>query len=216
VDDQRQRYVRTAAVDLQHLCDRWSREATQDVLRQESSLLHRLLVEDHYGKAFRMLGFPREPRITAPDLVKMLGTLPITNIVFAAAGGAPLLSGSEFGRASMFAIRGDVSQTADYQESTFGLVRFLDSASIIIDGLPISRRMIIRLVANHLGGKHIADPGEVRPGYQLAAEAEKAVITEKWNYVYHELLSTAYFVCRSEDCRRFLQHPDLVKADKQR
>jgi hypothetical protein len=67
--------ARVVAEDLAYLRDEWQPQLAPAALRRLSPILRKLLVNGHYGRAWRSVGLPGEPWITATDLDAMLGTL---------------------------------------------------------------------------------------------------------------------------------------------
>lgn len=74
--------------DLAYLMDEWQPRLEPPKLRRLSPVLRRLLVDGQYGRAWRNLGLPGEPYVTATDLDAMLGTLDrsIIQLAFAPPG----------------------------------------------------------------------------------------------------------------------------------
>jgi hypothetical protein len=58
--------------DLRYLIDEWVPRLDEASLRRDSPLLRRLLVEDQWGQAWRSLGLPREPYVSASSLDRSL------------------------------------------------------------------------------------------------------------------------------------------------
>ena len=59
--------------DLAYLIDIWQPSLDEAVLRRDSPMLRRLLVEGQYARAWRDLGLPGEPYVSAPDFAAGLG-----------------------------------------------------------------------------------------------------------------------------------------------
>jgi len=70
------RLCEQVANDLAHIRDSWSGELTEHVIRRDSPIIRRLLVDGDYSKAWRKLGLPRQPLVLAHDLEDMLGAIP--------------------------------------------------------------------------------------------------------------------------------------------
>ena len=62
--------------DLAHIRNSWSGELSEHVIRRESPIIRRLLIDGDYSSAWRKLGFLRQPLVLAHDLEDMLGTIP--------------------------------------------------------------------------------------------------------------------------------------------
>jgi hypothetical protein len=65
--------ARVVAEDLEYLSDRWRPSLDEQQLRRDSPILRRLLLNDQYGHAWRDLGLPGHPIISAPELAAFLG-----------------------------------------------------------------------------------------------------------------------------------------------
>ncbi|HJP97431.1 MAG TPA: hypothetical protein VJ862_02605 [Rhodanobacteraceae bacterium] len=77
------RLCEQVAADLAHIRDAWSGELTEHVIRRESSVIRRLLVYGDFSKAWRNLGLPRQPLVSAHELEDWLGTIPTKYIRYA-------------------------------------------------------------------------------------------------------------------------------------
>ena len=73
VDPEELEDARVVAEDLQYLMDEWVPRLDRAALRRDSPMLRRLLVQGQYGRAWRTLGLPGEPYISAPSFDAMLG-----------------------------------------------------------------------------------------------------------------------------------------------
>jgi hypothetical protein len=73
-----------AAEDLRHLRRDWGGKITVEELRRGTPVLRRLLVENHYGNAWRAVGFEKQPTVKAIDLCA--NPLPADNIIALAWG----------------------------------------------------------------------------------------------------------------------------------
>src|SRR5438067_2103921 len=68
--------ARVVAEDLAHLMDEWvPRLDAAELRRSISTMLRRLLADGQYTRAWRSLGLPGQPYVSAPDLDEMLGTI---------------------------------------------------------------------------------------------------------------------------------------------
>ena len=65
--------ARVVDEDLSYLIDEWRPEVDEPSLRRDSPLLRRLLIEGQYDRAWRDLGLPGEPYLSAPTLAAWLG-----------------------------------------------------------------------------------------------------------------------------------------------
>lgn len=77
--------IKVVADDLEFLEDAWTMETTSAALRRESPVLRRLLIQDDYGRAWRLVGLPGEPMVRAGDLRAWVAGVPPRYIVSAMA-----------------------------------------------------------------------------------------------------------------------------------
>jgi hypothetical protein len=146
-------------------------------------LLRRLLVEDVAGAAWRQLGFEKSPTLQGPDLLAFYRKVGIELdlVVIASAGGirfagidtaflgARRVDNPTTG-VSARADRGfavsvsDVARNADNPqpsdldamiERSWYLHEYLDAPGIIRKGETISRREVLKHMANEMGGVHV-------------------------------------------------------------
>jgi hypothetical protein len=75
--------ARIVASDLAHLADRTVHRLDADVLRRESPILRRLLVEGQYQRAWRSVGLDGQPYVSAPGLDEMVGSVDRSFVQFA-------------------------------------------------------------------------------------------------------------------------------------
>lgn len=73
------------AEDLEYLMDEWVPKLVPREVRRVSPVIRRLLVDGLYGRAWRKLGLPGEPWVTATSLDAMLGAVDRSLIVVACA-----------------------------------------------------------------------------------------------------------------------------------
>jgi hypothetical protein len=66
----------------------WDGSVETDLLRRNSTVLRRLVVQGELGRAWRAAGFTKEPQVQTMSLRLALATAPLDQIVFATAGGA--------------------------------------------------------------------------------------------------------------------------------
>jgi hypothetical protein len=148
---------RIALSDLDYLYDEWNQDITDDSLRRNSVVLRRLLVNGDLLRVWRKAEFQGQPEIVAPTLEEHLKLYPLNTVRFALAGGAHYGSMT----VAVFFER-DVASTPEEIKRSFGLgpvyetkftlTEFVESSCVIVEGVVISRREIIRYVANKLGG----------------------------------------------------------------
>lgn len=77
------RLCEQVAQDLAHVRDAWSGDLSEQVIRRESPIIRRLLVDGDYSRAWRIIGLPRQPIVLAHNLDDMLGSFPKRYIRYA-------------------------------------------------------------------------------------------------------------------------------------
>lgn len=80
-------YDLVAAVvsDWAHLAETWSYEMDMDVLRRETGVLRRLLVDGDYSRSWRVVGLSRQPLVRAPRLETILDAIDPAHVMYALA-----------------------------------------------------------------------------------------------------------------------------------
>ena len=81
------RLIETVVSDLRYIQNDWHTKIDQENLRRGSTILRRLLVSGDLGKAWRSVGYPKEPCIVAPCLESLLDLPGQAPILLAVAGG---------------------------------------------------------------------------------------------------------------------------------
>lgn len=209
--------------DIEFIRNDWNQEIDDHSLRRSSVILRRLLVEKEYGRAWRGIGYQKEPGIEAPDLIKFLGDIDHKKVRLALIGGATYKGAytkavAEFNYAltpeEIKAFNGNISGNETYTLSTF-----LESPCIIIDGQIINRREVIKYVAYALGGVHpVSRKRDKRKKEDSVFKlldniCETYKITEK-NCIYFELLSIGQRLASSKDTLTFLQSSEIFLSNK--
>lgn len=206
--------VEIVASDLRHIEAKWGDAIDDQTLRRESPILRRLLVEGDLQQAWKRIGFNGQPRIIASSLSKAVATIPNKRIKFASAGGANY-GGVEVRGTVMvdYAMKEDELQRVyalGVPEEEFGLVNFVKSPCMIIEGRLVSRHNLVKYVNNKLGGAHF-DPQRKKVKaiiHLLDTVAEDVEIAGK-NSVFWELLSVGQALVGSEDLDEFCRKAGL-------
>jgi hypothetical protein len=170
-------------------------------------VLRRLLNSGDYSRAWRSVGFEKEPKVVAPDLEKELKEISQANIVFAQAGGASY-QGMQIATVTLF--KGRDPRPSQMIETEFGLTGFLESTCVIDQGKGVRRRRVIDYVANKVGGAHLdqtRDP--IRDLDFVLLDNNQSDFFGKPG-VYFELLSIGQAVARSEDAKKFMDRARQV------
>lgn len=216
-----QELLRTVAADLQYVACEWSTQIDDDSLRRDCVVLHKLLVEGELGRAWRAVGFQKEPKILAPVLVTVGDR---RRADFIQTGGA------SFGGVEVrdVELHYDDSLPPEYANKGSGvfvrkepaskrarqplwLPRFVDDICIVITGIEVSRRDLIIYIANTLGGKHMDWGREFKQQQQRRAKFEAldsvfmTMETAKKNSVYFELLAIGQAMAKSRDIGKLIK-----------
>ena len=146
------------AEDLQYLKLDWNGNIGDAALRRGSTVLRRLLVEGDLQRAWKQSGLPNEPHIPAFIIEPALSLFDEKRIVFATAGGAVHGGGQMTGQVMLdyAASREELERhcALGLPTATLGLRRFSEGTCIAIRNLRITRRHVVKYVANKLGGAH--------------------------------------------------------------
>jgi len=159
--------IKHVAEDLVYLRDEWGGNIQEAQIRRGSGILRRLLVEDDYGKAWRSVGFKGEPSLLAVSLEGLISRYQASAIRVALAGGVlyqgvqmiGYLLAEQNGRPE-FSIFLKESGDVVYGNGNFpgkerySLSEFLRSAAGVAQGQKVSRRDIIKYIANVKSGVH--------------------------------------------------------------
>ncbi len=202
------RALLTVAEDLEYLGGPWCADPSEADIRRGSALLRRLLVEDVLGSAWRAAGFRGEPALIAPDLDAYLRPTSRTATVVATAGGATY----QGHYLSLFVItRSDPGASAEpvsdlpveqLARHSFPLSRFLASTCAVIHGETVSRREVVKYMANVWGGVHLGPPAPVPAAQQVVqrlVNLEAFLRLYNTNGFFYELLSVGQSVGTSPD-----------------
>jgi hypothetical protein len=230
-DDDR-RLVEVVVADLAYLRDEWGPAPSDDALRRSSAALRVLLVEDAFGRAWRVVGLRKQPVIHCPDLVAAMVHVPRADIAYAQAGGGSLPAGKMYGDVLF---RGNHTVPATPPERSIGLSKFVDAPGILVNPalvaqsvadmsrisgrslappspdladelLVASRRDVIKYVAHRLGGTHVGrarNEEEAKLWAALDMASKHFHLLEK-PAVFYELLSIGRLTAAGSDAGSFM------------
>jgi hypothetical protein len=200
--------LRVVASDLAFLEDEWDESVDEDSLRRSSTVLRRLLVLGDYAKAWRVAGEAKEPRLEAVDLSNALAGLELARIFFASAGGGRSGGGELSGALQYSGVMSPELIRERYARGepprrVFHISEFLASPGVVFRGEFVSRRHVIKYVANKLGGDHF-DPMRKKDerAYQILDNAMNAAQILDKRLVYFELLSIGQALAQSGDAKK--------------
>ncbi len=205
--------VKTVIEDIEYIHDHWGNGATDAELRRGSAILRRLLVEQILSHAWRHKGFEKEPHIVAPNIDDAFDGFDIQKIKTALAGGAKN-QGTYI--AGICINEGSTAPTPseEFIEFDFSLSSYLNSSCAIVEGKKISRRELIKYMANVKGGVHL--------GSSKTRTKEKEVIkrvskldgkVKAFNNegLYFEILSTGQALANSADVQKLIiEHKKII------
>jgi hypothetical protein len=200
--------VETVAEDLRFLQDEWDETVDDHSLRRSSGVLRILLVDDAFGRAWRLMGFPKQPNVKANNLHAIVATAPRKDLTYAQAAGArhggmeivaPVLIGSGT-LTDEDAQKLDVFLSQDFTRE-FALRDFVESTCIMGGGQNVKRREVVQFVANKLGGTHLDTVRNRKrdAAYALLDELMATMVLGGKPAVFYELLAIGQAVAASED-----------------
>ena len=204
--------IATVAEDLEWLSSTWGPDISEPDIRRGSAVLRRLLVEGAYGQAWRGIGFAAQPKLRAVDLDFELSKHTIDKVYYAFAGGAEFRGGFWAGVVCIEVSNSDSSRSGQPaskdgpEEKDYYLSDFLSSSSACVDGLLISRREVIKYIANVRGGVHV----NPKKREEQKALIRKAELIENRLSLHHtdpmlyETVAIAQALGNSEDSKQLI------------
>jgi hypothetical protein len=200
------------AADLKFLRDEWDNDVEDHSLRRSSTVLRRLLVDGELQRAWKQAGFEREPRIATAVIDPILQHLDLRRTELVTAGGAHCGSAVAQGCLKVNYSMSDDEIRALNQlgpsTETLGLRRFVQSPCMVIRSEPISRRILVKFVANRLGGAH----GRTSPGKKREEQLYAHLDWSRHEFqifgkpvVYFELLSVGQALLNAPDVHQLLE-----------
>ena len=198
--------------DLQYLQDEWKQDVDDDSLRRSSPILRRLLVENALQRAWKGVGFKNEPKVNCMSLSSFLSRFDKRRIIMAVVGGAitkaAQIAGFNILKPGMS--EEEVVRESDYglPDEILGLKGFIECPCIIVKGKVIVHRVLIKYIANKLGGVHF---DSIRKGQHKEDQLYRALDQIKdTDYlldrqaIYYEYLSIGQALVNSEDIKKLL------------
>lgn len=199
--------VKTVIEDLIYLRDSWDANVEESTIRRGSVILRRFLVQGELFKAWKTLNLERKPNLIAPNIDLIIDPINELTLVLIIAGGGTY-KGIEAAISLMN--KGStalpISKDVPVTNYKFTLPEFINSTSIYIEGIKVTRQEVIQYVANKLGGAHIDFKRQGKLKEKFLKLDEKADmfqfkdITELkgLNAIYFELLSIGQLISNSE------------------
>ena len=200
--------------DITFIQEEWSGgSVSEQTLRRNATLLRRFIHYRELLEAWKAVIGRERYTIQALTLERLVGTSDFRGITFAAVGGAQrpgmqVAAAQVYNRVltqqeiqAQFKLGPPIPVDMSFQQ-------FVEGACIVVEGTPISRRNLVKYVANKLGDAHY-DPKRDKRWQRLLDKAQEFSITDM-NAIYHELLSMAQVIGSSPDTAR------LIEAIRQR
>lgn len=191
--------------DIRYLRTNWWRDMADADLRRGSTVVRRLLVDGELQRAWKAAGFTGQPLVQASSLSGIITQVPLQRIAFASAGGARF-KGLEVRGAIVINYAMTLREIQELQaegmpDEMFRLRDYVEAPAVIVESQKIPRRVVIKYIANKLGGAH-HDPrrgrGLEEHMFRLLDKAATIQVAEK-KAVYFELLSAGQAVVSSHD-----------------
>lgn len=210
--------LRVVAEDIQYFQDRWYGDIPEPEIRRGAAILRRLLIEDAIGEAWRGMGHKGEPCLVGPDLDKLFGNYDRGKIVCALAGGGMRNGVRAAGLCQVRDNKPPPPPTPDLEagqtfesiiETSLSLSQYLKSTCAIIDGILITRRELIRYMANIKGGVHLRLSRRTRKREQEIVNKikplEGRIHAFRLDGLFFELLSIGQSVGGSPDTQSLMR-----------
>lgn len=196
--------------DLEYLRTGWGPEIADPDIRRGSAVLRRLLVEGVYGQAWRAVGFERQPTVIAVDLDQIIGEPHRNAVVCAMAWGAhfrgfymasPCINE---GSQALGSASSPIRPNGYPGERVFTLSEFVEGTSGIAGRLQVSRREIIKYVANVKGGVHLGQKTKSaeKELVKKIAKFERALNVHTADGILVEVVSIAQAIGMSDDAAK--------------
>jgi hypothetical protein len=211
-------FLTDVASDLAFLEDEWDESIDEQSLRRSSTVLRKLLVYDHFGTAWRLVGQGGEPGVEAVDLNRVLAGLRLPKVAFATAGGA--ISGSVEVSAGLVYL--DVMTEEVTKERfargpgpprrKFKLSEFLASPAVVVDGTLVNRRNVVKYIADKRGAHFDMRRKKDEEAYRLLDKVMNTFQVADQRAVFFELLSIGQAVAHSDDAKKLRELIPLTPA----
>lgn len=204
--------LETVNEDLTWLSTKWNQDIDDVSLRIASPILRRLLIENVLQRAARML--KKQIQIMAPLVCRPETFRNLRDIEFYTCGGAkhkgvivrPLLRWSSNKPLSQQEVTKFHEAMKDrVGKSPVKISVFLKQPSLVIKGVVVNRKEVIKYVANKLGGVHYDNQRKIDPlerKYALMDTVRDKLKVAGKNAIYYEFLSIGQMVISSRDVQK--------------
>ncbi len=195
------------ADDLRHVRDTWTRNPTDAAIRRDSGVLRRLLVDGDLQRAWKGAGFAKEPKLAAYNLHPAALRVDPSLLLYASAGGA-LYKGAKMAGFMVKKAGPTLGHEANQEPPIPELISvssFLKRPCLLVGTQPVSRRAVVKYVANKRGGAHFDTTRQGDDAAYRALDTVESLITMNGlTAVFFELLSIGQALSESADLSRFL------------
>jgi hypothetical protein len=205
-------YLRVIAEDLELLKNSWTHQYPEPDIRRGSAILRRLLIENQYMNAWKHVGFDKQPTLNAVDLLSLVEGIPESQIIVSLAMGAHYRDTYWAGicltsNNMRIKTHDSMFNSQSYPgEKTYYLSDYLSSSSGIANSKHITRKDVIKYIANVLGGVHI-NQKQRKEEQKLIARVEKfhkKIKLQQSDGLLIELTAIAQAIGHSTDCSKLI------------
>jgi hypothetical protein len=140
------------AQDLDYIVSTWNFDVGEDKLRRESVVLRRLLLEQEYGRAWRLIGLPKQPMVRATSLEAFLGDVNRTYVSYAF---APLAQRIEV-QGGQITLRSPSPSEGDLMIAVPGYTEGVGVAMLVVPRAEVEAQgeeTLANAIAQQLGGQ---------------------------------------------------------------
>lgn len=204
------------------LADGW--ETSDADARRMSAVLRRLLIEGEVGRSWRALGFASEPTVRAANLRRLVAGYPYQAVEIAIAGASHLKVcrgvGSMIEASHTLTMSKELVLRRGQADVDLRLTAWLDSPGILTRGTFVDRRVVVKYVANLLGGVHFGGDkkSKDRPWFRVLDNLPegRTVFGRTPNTlkqpVFAEVVAIAQTIAFSQDARQMAEAAEKTSS----
>jgi hypothetical protein len=193
--------------DLELLRESLGADPSEVLLRRESVILRRLLVDGRLGAAWRTAGNRREPKIEFIDFQHILEPAQRKDIVWASIGGArssngTTIAGTRYKQSALGSAPSFLGPARPPTITSLGLSRYIDGVVAVAKGRAVKRRQMVKYVANKLGGAHYDETRGATEDERVYSSLDDAATSMTFHGrtpIYAEILAIGQDLLRSPD-----------------
>lgn len=208
-------FCQTYFEDLETL-ESWNNDVDEKTMRQMSPIVRRILVENDLQILWKHLGFHKQPKLNTPNLKSFLDKINPNQITLLSAGGAKH-NGMQVEKFILFNFQltekdiDFLNKNSKPERIELSLDDFMTSTCLVVEGEQITRRDVIKYIANKLGGNHFDSSRNIvtQEDENLIKKYKKLDKISNLNLtnlktVYFELLSIVQCLFLSEDIKKLI------------